>query len=149
MNTARKKPITVRPGQVWADNDPRAAGRTLRVEQVNDGVATCTILTNSTNAQAALDGEDSALTWMPKDTRGRIAEITAARMRPTRTGYRLIRDRQYGIRWPTGVVFAGYPTREAATEALTRHDNGRGLGEIVTCEYEPDTSNSTDWMPVT
>ena len=37
---------TVKPGQVWADNDKRAAGRTVRVERIEDGSAVCTILTN-------------------------------------------------------------------------------------------------------
>jgi hypothetical protein len=31
------------PGQVWADDDKRAAGRLLRVMVIADGVAECTI----------------------------------------------------------------------------------------------------------
>ena len=109
------------------------------------GKAFCTILTNSDNEQAVLDGKNNALGYTPKDRRGRTTKISVARMRPTRTGYRLIRDSQYGIRWPTGSVFA-FPSREAAEGAL--REDGRGVGVLVVHEYEPGTSNSTEWAEV-
>ena len=37
----------VRVGQVWADNDPRSEGRTIRVVEVGPVRAVCEILTNS------------------------------------------------------------------------------------------------------
>jgi hypothetical protein len=43
-------PPAVRPGQVWAGNDPRAAGRTIRVERLDGDKAICRVLTNSDEA---------------------------------------------------------------------------------------------------
>lgn len=75
--------IEVRPGQVWADNDPRSAGRTLRVDAIDGNKAVCTILTNT----------DSTLVyWQQRDMRGRQTRISLARFKPTRTGYRLVKD---------------------------------------------------------
>jgi hypothetical protein len=73
----------VRPDQVWADNDPRSVGRTLRVDQIEDGKATCTVLTN----RDAADLND----W-GTDMRGRTVSIKVSRFKPTSTGYRLIKD---------------------------------------------------------
>lgn len=58
----------VRPGQVWADNDKRASGRTMRVESVDSRYA------------------------MVVDSRGRRSRILVERMRPTSTGYRLLEE---------------------------------------------------------
>ena len=52
---------------------------------------------------------------------------------------------QYGVRWPTGSVFA-YASREAAETALA--EDGRGIGVLVVHEYEPGTPNSTEWREV-
>jgi hypothetical protein len=54
-------------------------------------------------------------------------------------------EQQYGIRWPTGVVFA-FPSRREAEAELA--EDGRGIGELVVHEYERGTSNSTEWRPV-
>ncbi|MEO3869370.1 hypothetical protein ABGB18_11110 [Nonomuraea sp. B12E4] len=82
-------PPDVRAGQVWADNDERVAGRTLRVEAIDGDKAVCTVLTNSTDTQERIDrGERSNL----QDTRGRTTRISLARFRPTKTGYRLVQD---------------------------------------------------------
>ncbi|TQS30023.1 hypothetical protein [Microbispora sp. KK1-11] len=78
----------VRPGQIWADNDPRSAGRTLRVDAVENGKATCTVLTNTTKAQEKLDRGSA---WF-QDTRGRVTRISLSRFRPTSTGYRLVSE---------------------------------------------------------
>lgn len=89
----------VRPGQVWADNDPRSKGRTLRVEEVDDVRATCTVLTNSDQIQALVD-EGSA--W-PSDTRGTKTRIKLRRFQPTSTGYRLVSEPQvYARSTPVG-----------------------------------------------
>jgi hypothetical protein len=42
----------VKPESIWADNDPRSAGRTLRVERIEGGKAVCTVLTNITPSKA-------------------------------------------------------------------------------------------------
>jgi hypothetical protein len=87
--------IEVKPGQVWADNDWRAKGRTLRVDDVKKAqnserlYALCTVLTNSDTAQADLDERGSV--WHT-DTRGKKVQIRVDRMRPTSTGYRLLED---------------------------------------------------------
>ena len=126
----------VRPGQVWADNDPRSAGRTLRVDAIDGDKAVCTILTNTDSAN---------IRWQQRDMCGKQTRISLSRFKPTRTGYRLARDSQYGVRWPTGSVFA-FPSREAAEDAL--REDGRGIGVLVACEYEPGASRSTDWEAV-
>lgn len=67
----------VKPGQVWADNDPREEGRTLRVERIEDDKAICTVLSNrSVGSYTA--------------SVGRITRISLRRFRPTSTGYRLV-----------------------------------------------------------
>lgn len=82
----------VRPGQVWADNDPRAKGRTIKVlslveERGQGGLcplqgparyARCIVLT---------DADEASLR-----TAGRIAWIKLSRFRPTSNGYRLVSD---------------------------------------------------------
>jgi hypothetical protein len=88
----------VRPGQVWADNDPRAAGRTLRVDEIRYDpgtgrhVAVCTVLTNRADTQTHID--HPWVPWYkPRDMRGQQTEIAVIRFaRPTSTGYRLIQD---------------------------------------------------------
>jgi hypothetical protein len=79
----------VRPGQVWADNDQRSAGRTVRVERIEGDKAICTVLTNITSTQAHLDGNVAAA-WGVRDTRGKTTRISLARFRPTQSGYRLV-----------------------------------------------------------
>jgi hypothetical protein len=61
----------VRPGQVWADNDKRAEGRTLRVDAVF-------------GATARLYGNS--------DRRGKRVQVAVRRMRPTSSGYRLVSE---------------------------------------------------------
>lgn len=73
----------VKPGQVWADNDQRSAGRTIRVDRIEGDKAVCTILTN----RDAADLND----W-GTDMRGRQVRIKVSRFRPTSTGYRLVEE---------------------------------------------------------
>ena len=72
-------PSTVRPGQVWADNDKRSAGRQVRIVEVD-----------ATHALVELHiprgiGDDHAKP-------GRRTRIRLDRFRPTTTGYRLVED---------------------------------------------------------
>ena len=76
--------IEVRPGQVWADNDPRSEGRTLRVDSIEGSKAVCTVLTNS-------DNTDLSSPWQ-RDMRGKQTRVSLVRFRPTSTGYRLLTD---------------------------------------------------------
>jgi hypothetical protein len=79
---------TVRPGQVWADNDARCEGRTVRVDSVDDTYAYCTVLTNIAWVQRRIDAghTDHA------DKRNATARLMLRRMRPTSSGYRLVDD---------------------------------------------------------
>lgn len=88
------------PGQVWADNDPRAAGRTIQIDAVDGDAAACTVLTNDTASQVKIDatelpyrigktGRYVAGIWVPGDRRGTRTVIKLARLRPTATGYLL------------------------------------------------------------
>jgi len=87
----------IKIGQVWADNDPRAAGRTLRVDRIervrgnargNKGgmIVTCTVLTDGIKnaAYRAKEGLPGPV--------GRTTKINASRFRPTMTGYRLLKE---------------------------------------------------------
>ena len=86
-------PPDVRVGQVWADQDPRAYGRTLRVDEINGGSAVCTILTNSDDTQALIDaGGDLDTGYTPNDRCGKQTRIKLNRFRPTSTGYLLVKD---------------------------------------------------------
>lgn len=70
--------IVVRKDQVWADNDKRAKGRTVQVVSVTESFAYCRVLTDRVGCTQA--------------TVGRTFRISKDRMRPTSTGYRLIKD---------------------------------------------------------
>jgi hypothetical protein len=81
----------VRAGSVWADCDPRKAGRTIRVEEFRYGnspagstngegvpYAVCTVLTRPEDRPWALTGHQ--------------VTIRVSRMRPVSNGYRLVTD---------------------------------------------------------
>lgn len=83
-----KQPLPdVRPGQVYADNDARSAGRTIRVDAIEGDKAVCTVLTNADYYQG-----DS---WQ-RDARGHSTRISLKRFKPTSTGYRLVKDAPEG-----------------------------------------------------
>jgi hypothetical protein len=84
----------VKSGHVWADNDPRSAGRTLRVERIEGGKAVCTIVTNATVVQAELDSSLRARRTTTFDRRGKVTRISLARFRPVSTGYRLLGEEE-------------------------------------------------------
>jgi hypothetical protein len=97
MPTQQRGPVIpdVKVGQVYADNDRRSAGRTLRVDAIEDGKALCTVLTNEAVTQAYIDDPASKPNWMPrayKDQRGKQTRIALSRFVPTSTGYRLISE---------------------------------------------------------
>lgn len=95
-------PIEVMAHQVWADNDPRSAGRTLRVDEVRYSsriggmVAACTILTNADETQETLDKRVTDPTYhswsRTSDRRGTQTVISVKRFKPNSTGYRLVAD---------------------------------------------------------
>jgi hypothetical protein len=82
----------VRPGQVWADNDKRAKGRTLRVDRVDYDeqrgyrVASCTVLTMDEASKARQRA------GIGRDLVGSRTRVAVKRMRPNSTGYRLLSD---------------------------------------------------------
>jgi hypothetical protein len=92
MNKAPQ--IEVRVKQVWADCDPRSAGRTFQVEAIHRPYAECVILTNSDNVTERLNGNPGKDGWwyQPKDRRGASIRIRLNRLRPTSQGYRLVED---------------------------------------------------------
>lgn len=69
------EPQPVQPGQVWADNDPRANGRRVRIVSVDATHATV---------------EVTAGRWGSAPTVGRTSRISLGRFKPTSTGYRLV-----------------------------------------------------------
>jgi hypothetical protein len=71
----------VAAGQVWADNDARSAGRTLRVDKVIGEHAWCMVLTDMEQRATGA-----------KTTVGKSTRIKLSRFRPTSTGYRYLRD---------------------------------------------------------
>jgi hypothetical protein len=91
--------ITPAPGQVWADNDPRSAGRTLRVDRIDGDKAVCTVLTNAAGTQRWLDEvhQEATRSAAPApagiyagDQRGKVTRVAVRRMRPAGTGYRFV-----------------------------------------------------------
>ena len=84
---ADQTPFIVEVGQVWADNDYRKSGRTLRVDSIgDDGYARCTILTNYDDVQEKIDAEEPGV----KSMIGQRTKIKVRRLYPNARGYRLI-----------------------------------------------------------
>jgi hypothetical protein len=69
----------VRDRQVWADNDPRSAGRKVRVISVDE--------THATVVGVVASGGK----YVPS-TAARKTRIKLTRFKPTSTGYRLVQD---------------------------------------------------------
>lgn len=122
--------VTVRVGQIWADNDPRNAGRTLRVDAVAAGKALCTTLTNADDQQRGLDGVGRLPKSWYTDRRGKQTKISLKRFKPNATGYRLVEDAPTRCEscdrvLPASEARAGYTTCEHcdarfAVEALPK-----------------------------
>lgn len=75
--------VTVAAGQVWADNDKRGAGRTLRVERVEGMYAYCEVLT--------IAGGIPAKPPFP-GAKTRLSRIMIQRMVPNSSGYYLLHE---------------------------------------------------------
>jgi hypothetical protein len=69
-------PYNVKPHQVWADNDKRRQGRTLKVNSVETLHAKCEVLTFAPNRQI----------------KRKFVRIRLDRFRPRVNGYSLVRD---------------------------------------------------------
>lgn len=82
--SVNEKPA-VWPNQVWADNDWRSEGRTLRVIRTDETHALCEVLTDSVSHRAYVANGVS------RSRVGTTARIALKRFRPTSTGYREIR----------------------------------------------------------
>lgn len=89
-----KEAPEVRPNQVWADNDPRSAGRTLRVDAIDGDKAVCTITANDRATQEYLDdpANRGKARVRARDMQGKTTRISLSRFKPTSTGYRLVSD---------------------------------------------------------
>ena len=74
----RKERAEVKVGQVWADNDPRSVGRTIKVIAIGTHSARCETLT-------PVEGSS-------RDSVGKTRMVALDRFRPTTNGYRLIKD---------------------------------------------------------
>lgn len=72
----------VQVGQMWADNDSRAKGRTIQIRKIEPPIAICKIVTNR-------DGWDKE-TWKTKSMVGREVKIKLRRFTPTASGYKLL-----------------------------------------------------------
>lgn len=70
----------VRPGQTWADT--RNPGRTVRIDNISNGKAACTVTANSTEVQAYLDqvhgGTPAPAGKYYGDKRGTVTRISLA-----------------------------------------------------------------------
>lgn len=72
----------IKPGQVWADNDPRSKGRTIRVLRVEETHAVVIVLSARIHAQQAERNR----------AEGAERRVRLDRFKPTRTGYRLVKE---------------------------------------------------------
>lgn len=84
----------VRPGQLWADNDPRKDDRAICVDEIDGDVALCTDLVS-----------------------GRPTRVKLTRFRPTTRGYRLIRD-AVPNELRIGSLFSGYGGLEMGVSSV-------------------------------
>lgn len=85
MNKAER--ITPKVGQVWADNDPRMAGRTLKIIAIDGERVQFEVIENDQEAQRNVDDG-----FLRSDRRGKKSWVKAARLIPTMTGYRFIKE---------------------------------------------------------
>lgn len=80
--------FSVQVGQIWADNDYRKSGRTLKITALEGNDAICQVLTNYDHVQEELDKGY----WSYQDMRGTQTTIKVRRLYPNARGYRLIED---------------------------------------------------------
>jgi hypothetical protein len=81
-------------GQVYADNDDRVKGRTLKVLGVGEHHSRLEVLTNSEDIQRLLDdATPGTRSYVPKDRRGKQTVIANDRLgTSTQRGFTLIKD---------------------------------------------------------
>lgn len=75
---ARIQAPAVRPGQIWEDNSPRRAGRTLLIESVTQDRVVAKTLTATTASSSSKVGKTRV--------------IRLSRMRPNADGYRMVSE---------------------------------------------------------
>lgn len=80
------KPV-VKIGQILADNDLRAKGRTIEVRSVDADHAICEVLTNRTAVSPV-----SPVPRQVTSSVGRWVKIKISRFRPTKSGYVLLSE---------------------------------------------------------
>lgn len=81
--------MTVQPGQIWADNDKRAAGRQIRVDGVAGRYALCAVVRDRDNPQPLI-GRYNVRRPEGWTAVGHTTSIRLDRFKPTSTGYRRI-----------------------------------------------------------
>ncbi len=119
----------VRPGQVWADNDPRNKGRLLRIESVHaaddhrpEPYARVTVQKVSRNVTRTEVGEKRT--------------ILLRRLRPTRNGYRLVEAA------PEPEVREAYPEGQQPTgDRLASAWNWGGVDMSPSSHPHPDAAD--------
>lgn len=88
---------TVRPGQIWADNDKRGYGRRIRVVAI-EAAMPATDHTRAVPARAVVELVDQrgrparGAEHQQRAEPGRQTRIRLDRFKPTSTGYRLVSD---------------------------------------------------------
>lgn len=99
--TKKRSTPTLRVGQVWADNDPRSAGRTVQIIEVGLTKERHTGAAPWLQSRGKERREDqpavrvralSVARNASSSQIGRETVILASRFTPTRTGYRLVTD---------------------------------------------------------
>ena len=75
----KRLPIKPEVGQLWADNDPRAKGRTVLIISIGTVRALARVVTNRETAK--------------QSTVGLYVSILREQLRPTKNGYRLMEER--------------------------------------------------------
>lgn len=75
----------VKVGQIWADNDKRAAGRQLKITHVDKATPGHQLSQGYATAEVISDRRASV-------RKVRQTCILLSRFRPTATGYRLVKD---------------------------------------------------------
>lgn len=84
----------IKVGQVYADNDDRVKGRTLKVVGVGETHSRMEVLTNAADIQRLLDDDTPGTrSYVPKDRRGQQTVIRNDRLgTSTQRGFTLVED---------------------------------------------------------
>ncbi len=123
MSSTTRTPVRV--GQVWADNDPRIKGRTVRITDIDDTHAVVEVLTNASKVEEQLARPRSS--WRPRDMRGTSTRIRLDRFVPRSTGYRLLQE-------ASETVTDAAPATVAAARSLANDDSTTRRDLVETIE---------------